>query len=351
MIRAAVAFSLAFMLLPASASAFVRTTTCEALCDNTCASAGDGICSDGGADSVSDDCAFGTDCADCGYRPESGTSIMHCREGETPIPIKWCAPCVGYYIQQGELSGIASDEELVGAIEASFETWNAVECNSLQAIYSGRTNEDRAGYAQCGSNVNFVGFVKQGWRQLGYPSSALAITSVTFDIRTGVIVDADMEINGENYEFDIMEGPSLITSAHDLQNVVTHEVGHFFGLDHAQPETHTGGGSFQDTTMAERSPAGDLNMRTLHPDDIAGVCEIYPLDRYLADAVCELPAFGFVEKPASVPGASCNDPNSVPQCEANVTKARGCSTTGHRSMPGPLVLLLAGLAIRRFRRA
>ncbi|RVU48848.1 hypothetical protein EA187_05310 [Lujinxingia sediminis] len=39
------------------------------VCTNTCASARDGECDDGGTGALFDGCAYGTDCADCGSRP------------------------------------------------------------------------------------------------------------------------------------------------------------------------------------------------------------------------------------------------------------------------------------------
>ena len=41
---------------------------CMQLCADTCATAGNGICEDGGAHSVADTCYYGTDCADCDAR-------------------------------------------------------------------------------------------------------------------------------------------------------------------------------------------------------------------------------------------------------------------------------------------
>lgn len=51
--------------------------TPRGLCADTCASAGNGTCEDGGADSVFSDCAFGTDCGDCGVR-DPGDTPMAC---------------------------------------------------------------------------------------------------------------------------------------------------------------------------------------------------------------------------------------------------------------------------------
>ena len=37
-------------------------------CDDTCVSANDGECDDGGPDALTNGCGLGTDCADCGAR-------------------------------------------------------------------------------------------------------------------------------------------------------------------------------------------------------------------------------------------------------------------------------------------
>jgi len=51
-----------------------RTTGTSVLCTNTCGWHGDGDCDDGGLDSDYGLCAYGTDCADCG--PRSGTATL-----------------------------------------------------------------------------------------------------------------------------------------------------------------------------------------------------------------------------------------------------------------------------------
>ena len=48
------------------------TLTCLSACDNTCSSASDGVCDDGGPTSVGAGCAYGTDCTDCGSRGGAG---------------------------------------------------------------------------------------------------------------------------------------------------------------------------------------------------------------------------------------------------------------------------------------
>jgi MYXO-CTERM domain-containing protein len=53
----------------------------------------------------------------------------------------------------------------------------------------------------------------------------------------------------------------------DVQNTVTHEAGHTLGLAHSTDST---------ATMAASAPAGEIAKRSLHPDDLQGICAIYP---------------------------------------------------------------------------
>jgi uncharacterized protein (TIGR03382 family) len=109
----------------------------------------------------------------------------------------------------------------------------------------------------------------------------------------------------------------------DLQATVTHEVGHFIGLRHV---CDPGGGgpdaglprcntSHDAITMNPSTGVGDIEKRTLHPDDVAGVCAIYPTGR------------------SSSPGSSSSG---------------GCGTGGGGG--GALAALLAAAALARRRR-
>src|SRR5262249_2898415 len=60
---------------------------------------------------------------------------------------------------------------------------------------------------------------------------------------------------------------SAETAKYDIQGVITHEIGHFLGLDHA---------GLISSVMVPFSSASQLDQRTLSYDDIAGMMEIYP---------------------------------------------------------------------------
>jgi hypothetical protein len=131
-----------------------------------------------------------------------------------------------------------------------------------------------------------------------YDSSALAVTTDTANTKTGQIYDADVEVNLVDYQWaDLVEDPQL-SSDMDLQNALTHELGHLIGLDHTcfdpltsmtgvRPDDNTGmpvpdcataSAEVQATTMFPSAMPGDTQKRTLAPDDINAVCTIYPVD-------------------------------------------------------------------------
>jgi hypothetical protein len=129
-----------------------------------------------------------------------------------------------------------------------------------------------------------------------YDPNALALTTLTTLKKSGEILDADIEING----VDDVWGDLAVTSiphGQDVQNALTHEMGHFIGLDHPcylgpvpdpLPLDDTGApivncrnapASVRAATMFPSSTPGDLGLRTLSPDDFAAVCDIYAVGR------------------------------------------------------------------------
>ena len=175
-----------------------------------------------------------------------------------------------------------------------------------------------------------------------YDSSALAVTTDTANTRTGQIYDADVEVNLVDYQWaDLVEDPTL-TSDMDLQNALTHELGHLIGLDHTcfdaltsmtgvRPDDNNGqpipdcvmaSPDVQATTMFPSALPGDTEKRTLAPDDLNAVCTIYSVDN-----------------PPPPPGTGVNG------------GCAGCAAAGGRTdSGGPATLgLLAALLIARRR--
>jgi hypothetical protein len=140
------------------------------------------------------------------------------------------------------------------------DTFPDVNCTDLAAI----TGD--AGYKSTGPNYNLWVFRETDWPfDNTVDERAIAITTTQFDTRTGEIFDSDVELNsyGNNFTTD----PYVVDM--DLPSVVQHESGHFLGLGHAQTASLT------ENVMWGSLKAG-VTRRIVQPDDIQGICAIYP---------------------------------------------------------------------------
>ena len=130
--------------------------------------------------------------------------------------------------------------------------------------------------------------------------SAAGLTTMTYvdsatDPRDGAIVDADVELNGVDFQI-ARDGMSLAAGncLADLGNTLTHELGHLLGLDHtcrqfSEPERVDGNGdpvplctdglppAIAEATMYYSQTCGETKKASLEADDINAMCTIYPL--------------------------------------------------------------------------
>lgn len=172
-------------------------------------------------------------------------------------------------------------DEVVRLSHIGFDVWNDVECSYFQLIFGGYTDEDRRGYNPfVEDNVNALMFRDRAWP---HRTDILALTSVTFAKTSAEIVDADIEFNTDIYDFTTdVSNPLLIRV--DFLNTLVHELGHVVGLDHS---------GVIEASMYFEAPEGETKKQSLHNDDIAGVCEAYPLDKASSSRVCNRQRIGF----------------------------------------------------------
>ena len=198
-----------------------------------------------------------------------------CKPDEEPKPIAWPVRCVRYRVNERGSSDFSNDDtisdDLRDLVQESFASWNTPECTDFRMVEGDLTSNKLVQYkknADWDENMNLVVWRDDDWPYGTSMNAAFALTSVTYSSSTGRIADADIEINSDTYEFTRLKNSKAgKTDKVDLANTLTHEVGHFLGLDHTEVE---------DATMYRSAPSGEVKKRTLHQDDIEGLCAIYP---------------------------------------------------------------------------
>jgi len=184
-----------------------------------------------------------------------------------------------------------------------------------------------------------------------FSPDATAITSVYYRIDPeGMIIDADIEMNEINFTFVVeptTKAPRPNTKIADLENTLTHELGHFQGLDHScwdhqaphdkTPPLDNNGAPAPDcntlmslplpqrlavesATMFYTATAGEISKRQPKADDINGICTIYA---------------------SNIDPRSCSRLSAVPKTGCSVGRATPAGATAL------LLLPLLGLLLRR----
>ena len=213
------------------------------------------------------------------------------------IPLFWRQGCFGFSMQEDGSKQLPFDTA-ESLMEQAFATWAESDCDpgtpSINVQNIGSVSCDVAEYNQSGGNANVVVFRDDRWPYAGQ-GNTLALTTVTFNLDDGEIFDADLEVNSSS-EVSLTVGD--VGVQYDLSSILTHEAGHMLGIAHSP---------VVGATMTIEYVPGNLDLRSLHPDDVAAICAAYP-------PVTELPAcdptprHGFQDTCGTAPveeGCSC----------------------------------------------
>jgi len=108
------------------------------------------------------------------------------------------------------------------------------------------------------------------WKKMG--RSTLGATFVWFSIDSGEVLEVDTVFNKRHPWAIFPNAPECQSApdAYDLQNIATHEFGHWVGLDDLFDDAD------KDLTMYGFSAGGEVKKRTLGTGDVNGKNEIQP---------------------------------------------------------------------------
>jgi uncharacterized protein (TIGR03382 family) len=257
-----------------------------------------------------------------------------CSKGGTPL--RWPKLPLTYRFSAAR-EGQLVREDARAAIREAFNRWSDTLCGpkqertSLRFVEGEDIAEDKPLVANSQGTEPFgIYFRDRGWPYEGKQDATLAQTNTLFGRASGVIGYADIEINTATKRFSTDD---LDDSGNDLQAVMTHEVGHFIGLDHSKEPQSIMVWAYCDPVDGDgRCEKGKVAARRLAEDDVNAVCALYPPTTTATTApVAPWPA-------VDTPGAGCSAGGIV---NGNTHPARGTAAL--------VGLALAAMIVRRRR--
>jgi hypothetical protein len=163
--------------------------------------------------------------------------------------LRWEEQPITYVIDTSDAPEDLDSDEQIDSINAAFDVWTTISGASIDFNYSPAGSFD--------PSANIVRW-SQDWP---YDANLLAYT--INDVTTsGRIVRFEILINRDGYSWATDENPEHM----DLQNCMTHEVGHALGLDHP---------AILAASMHPMITAGEIHKRDLHIDDEDGIRTLY----------------------------------------------------------------------------
>jgi hypothetical protein len=214
--------------------------------------------------------------------------------------LMWLSREFQYHIDSAGSLRTPRDTEFP-AIEAAFDTWRTLSatCSDFTYVRGEDVSRPTVGYVTGQKNQNIITFRETSCEDVvpfedpcieaktcgndyscwDHSELVIALTTTSYNPSSGVILDADIEFNaaqaGGNLGFlfttvssPICEGlPSPECVGSDIQNTLTHELGHAMGLDHVDEPF---------STMEATAPLGDTQKRVIDVGTAAGFCATYP---------------------------------------------------------------------------
>jgi len=216
------------------------------------------------------------------YRSDSGVAFA------------WPRTCLGMIVYPAAIADMMPADQVIAAATAAGDAWSAPAVAGT-ALDIQMAATDLAPPLAAYDGQSSMLFRRDQWCNATetpgtctYDLSALALTTVFARKQTGEILDADIEVNATTFLWaDLDLGTQASADLYDLQNALTHELGHFIGLDHPcllasstppmvlpvdnlgnpVPDCATASPEIMASTMYPVSMPGDVSKRMLSLDD------------------------------------------------------------------------------------
>jgi hypothetical protein len=162
---------------------------------------------------------------------------------------------------------ISGSQSVAQGMQASFDTW-ATAPNTALSISRG-PDSSVSQENNSPSNINLICFVCSDAPFGGTETLAVTVTTTADSPGTSDGHGGTTQFAGQIIKGDIAFNPSTQFdtgggTGQNIQTVATHEIGHFFGLDHSA------------VVRAVMFPFAPDILTTLSYDDVAGISSLYP---------------------------------------------------------------------------
>ena len=178
-------------------------------------------------------------------------------------PAGWHLPSGAwkYQLNPGSAPSSVGSVNLAVMAKDAFGRWSSVSSNKVSFSQGPNTSANRATYD--GKNII-------AWGRAS--ASALAVTYIWYYPSTGLVAEVDTIMNSKfPWSWTPYDAKNLCADAnsYDAQDILTHELGHWLGLN----DEYTS--SYANNTMYGYGSKAEVKKDTLTNGDIAGIKTIY----------------------------------------------------------------------------